>query len=668
MSQQIAEESWARDAEARLFHGIQAVGDSVVQRLEKHVSAVVEATCGRHGPDKRSDQGAEDGTLSPSLIENFDRMIAEAMLPVMEAQRRIEKALVDQQYAFNGGMLDNSKSLSAAKSYDSELVTEPAAERNGEVSAPLNGTADQSAAPAVAGGGVQGNGDASQEDGPHKSMSATWSGAKISQHLRARFHALEEREKVIANAWHVRMQSRFQRFREQALEKEAPTSCFGKFILGSKFEFLCTMVILLNGVFGWYAADQERISIGEPPSPHIQSIERCFLGFYVIEITVKIVVHKHHFFFNADMYWNLFDTTLVMQALYDELAAKFLDTQGQSLSFMRLLRLLKLGKVFRMLRALKAVRELRTMLRSVIESIMSMFWCMTMFMFFLYIFALIFLQGIVGALQAEVDDPGLSEDDLLNLDMYFGSVSGTMLTLYMATSGGADWEGFYDIIGVAGIMYQVIFLVYLVFTTFALLNILTGMLVEKVSSQSVGDRDDLVLEWRRKKNSEVEDIKTLCHEMDVNANGLISWAELEQQLQSESAMAFLESLGLKISDAHMFFSILQNVSGKPEVDIDMFVEGCMKMKGLASGMDQHALSYQIKTLMDRQTDFDSLVTRCMNNIQRQLAASRLLGTCHTEQHGTGSNVLGADLPPLPLLEDQNPWIGGGGEDPAKARL
>jgi len=77
-------------------------------------------------------------------------------------------------------------------------------------------------------------------------------------------------------------------------------------------------------------------------------------------------------------------------------------------------------------------------------------------------------------------------------------------------------------------------------------------------------------------------------------------------MQDEKCRAYLEMKGLSLNDAEMFFAMLESTSDDGEVDIDIFVAGCMKMKGLALNIDLLACQSDIK-----------LMTKAMKRLQHQ---------------------------------------------------
>jgi len=248
-------------------------------------------------------------------------------------------------------------------------------------------------------------------------------------------------------------------------------------------------------------------------------------------------------------------------------------------------------------RVMRIIRDLMTILESFRRSMNSLFWSIVMIAFSLYIFALLFVQGVVGLflIEGESIDEDLKEAAL----KHFGSVIVTIVTLYMAVTGGNDWVVYYSIIEKCGWLYCIAFLLFTFFFIFALFNILTGIFVEKAVLASQPDRDELILEQSRKARKETDDLRFLCNQLDTDGSGTITLSEFVASMQDERMVSLMASVGLEVHDVEFFFRLIAGAghTGELELDVEEFVAGCMSMKGPASGLDM-----QCKGSFSRQPD------------------------------------------------------------------
>jgi len=405
---------------------------------------------------------------------------------------------------------------------------------------------------------------------------------------------------------------------------EPPRSgCIANLVLSRKFELTCGFVIVCNSAFTISTTNYAMETLQDKLTPTQAGFELGFCVFYVIELLLKISVHRQYFFCNEDWRWAYLDTFLVLMAVQDQ-AILYMDTgdKGANLNFMRSLRIMKITRIFRMLRVIKVFNELRNLLMTIIGSFVSLFWCLVMLSFILLLFGMIFVQVVSDYLILQKDAGTMDEDLRDEMKDIFGSVFTAMATLYMATTGGDDWRNFYDALGQTGSMNALIFIFFISFFNFAVFNVLTGIFVENAMKVSKEDRDMLVVEQRRKEMFDTESLRRLCHQMDEDASGTITWSEFEEALNKGTVSTHLAAIGLDVHDAEMFFEMLASISGSDEVNIDDFVLGCMRMKGGATSIDMQMLAYQARLLqrgqgaleVDQKKLLELMVYMCRDNM------------------------------------------------------
>merc|ERR1711874_391509 len=95
----------------------------------------------------------------------------------------------------------------------------------------------------------------------------------------------------------------------------------------------------------------------------------------------------------------------------------------------------------------------------------------------MYVFGLCFLQIITGHI-ADTAEGNLDKQTFLAIEEYWNSVPQAIVTLYFAVTGGADWEVLAAPIRDAGEFYFILFMFYIAFTAWAVLNVLTGLYVD----------------------------------------------------------------------------------------------------------------------------------------------------------------------------------------------
>lgn len=237
------------------------------------------------------------------------------------------------------------------------------------------------------------------------------------------------------------------------------------------------------------------------------------------------------------------------------------------------------------------------MLDCVMNSVIHLFWCITLIVLVLVMFALLLVQGITShaASYAEDDKMHLFKEEMKGIEGTFDSVPNAMLTLFQATTGGVDWAEPYSLFGNAGAGYELFFLFYIAFFAIVAWNIVMSTFVEKAFKLAVPDFDEMQLQKRRADAKIAKDLTTLLTDtLDDDHNGLISLEAFKAHHADDRLRKFFSSRGIDMKDAELFFEMLRSVKGRNEVDIHTFVLGCLRLRGMASAIDVQALHFDIR--------------------------------------------------------------------------
>jgi hypothetical protein len=217
-----------------------------------------------------------------------------------------------------------------------------------------------------------------------------------------------------------------------SIEEPERTGYLAGLVTSHAFDCLCMSVIVVNTVFVAYVADWEIKNIGTEKPVLYSELELCFTGFFLLELMLRLYVHRLYFFVNDDMNWNMFDFILVMLSVLDQ-ALSFLLQHGRgekgggggNVGFMRFLRLLKLTKIFRTFRTMRFFKDLSVLLDSFRRSLLSVIWSCVLLSLMLFIFALIFVQALADYITLEGADDFEFKSEAFRT---FGSLGTSILT------------------------------------------------------------------------------------------------------------------------------------------------------------------------------------------------------------------------------------------------
>jgi hypothetical protein len=365
------------------------------------------------------------------------------------------------------------------------------------------------------------------------------------------------------------------------------------FVQGRSFEFLCMAVILANCVQIFVATNFESSNLGVNLPLPLVALDLSFLLFYIVELALKLYVHHGYYFCNDEMGWNIFDFSLVVLGVADQILSEVFNVK-----FMRSFRILKLAKVLRIFRLMRLLRELKLILNCLIGSVASLTWSIVMMVLIFFMFGACFVQGSVVFLVDADLDPDAPQRTMI--DLHFGSVEGAILTLFMAATGGDDWSQFYRALKPAGDGYCFMFLFFVAFTQIAFLNILTGLFVENAMKLAQPERDALALEDRKHSMEMAERLKSVCARFENDGDGMIELDEFVEMMKDEGILAQLRVLGIDVKDSYVFFKMLEDATHDSKVSIDDLVNGCLRMSGPASSFDLQRTLYENKARHTQQ--------------------------------------------------------------------
>jgi len=425
--------------------------------------------------------------------------------------------------------------------------------------------------------------------------------------------------------------------------------CVNALFLGIELAILCEDAKLRESL------NQETIP---SESAFFPACSYIFCIMFVIELCLRAAAEGMDFFGNSDRVWNAFDTLIVSVSVL-EMVFNLTDTDSAlgAVSALRVLRVVRVIKVLRIIRLLSFFRELRMMLYSLVNSFKSLCWAFLVLLMVFYVFGLTFTSGTYQACwvsdAAELDCGENSSE----LKYRFGSVSMSMISLFMAMSGGIDWGDLYLLIVPLGWVYAVIFLAFILFTIFAVVNVVTGVFVDSMMQSSTLDREVVISEMIKEKEDVTEKMHDLFMEMDSNHSELINLHEFEEHLDDKRAIAYFESMKLNVTDILTLFTLL-DLDESGHVDYEEFILGCQRLKGEARSLDVAVIMYELRFLTKTFTCFADFVETQLNQAAAERVAAVTIGSVDRRKLAQGE---AQEMPPMPGVENEDSVLRNAGE-------
>mmetsp|Transcript_116997 Transcript_116997/g.331082 ORF Transcript_116997/g.331082 Transcript_116997/m.331082 type:complete len:696 (+) Transcript_116997:84-2171(+) len=393
-------------------------------------------------------------------------------------------------------------------------------------------------------------------------------------------------------------------------------------VTSNVFEGVCAFVIMCNAVvIGIVTQDEIMWALSQkghgerPQGDWAPYLGYAFMAFYSFEVLLKIQVFRCGFFTNNMRAWNLFDIFLVLLSLHDFVSVYITSGDGNDSNFawLRLLRLVKMLKMLRVVRVLRFFRVLRMMVESIAGSLMTLMWSILLLSLMMYTFGLCFLQALSAYLEDTPRD-NVGEVTLEAINTYWSSVPQATITLYLAVTGGSDWEPLSTPVREAGEIYYMLFLFYIAFTAFAVLNVLTGMYVDTASSVAKNDTETVGAELlERPETLQIKEyLRTSSEKM--HGSGLqFRWSAFAENIDADVVQDFIKMAEATPEECERVFKLL-DMERIGLVDIDAFVKGCLYAKSSMEGVDMLYLVSESRRYGNQQRNLMSYVSDSFDEI------------------------------------------------------
>jgi len=179
----------------------------------------------------------------------------------------------------------------------------------------------------------------------------------------------------------------------------------------------------------------------------------------------------------------------------------------------------------------------------------------------------------------------------------------------MSISGGRDWEDLLKpLLKVSPFYLPMLFMFFVAFVLFFILNVLTAIFVESASQISAVDSDLVIQEDLDSQQRKIRKMRAFFGE-EVQEDGelqIITRAEIREHMANEGLLTHLRMEGLDARQVLGLFSLLESreLGG---VEREEFVCAIMRLRGAAKGVDIATLTYENRRLNRRLNSLERLI-------------------------------------------------------------
>lgn len=397
-------------------------------------------------------------------------------------------------------------------------------------------------------------------------------------------------------------------------------TCFATLVRNKVFEVTTLLIIVLNALFIGYDTDYSA-RWGKPDNLYQSGtwgfpvMENTFAIYFTFEVGVRFFAFRRW----ADLLdaWWIFDTILVAIMVTETYILAFVYS-GKGMKQLSVLRLLRLLRITRMGKLMRYFPDLQVILRGMLAAVRSVGCTAILLVLMLYVFSIIFTSVFHQGYYADdqLDDicgDGSDESPQACAYIIFGSLGKSMRHLFIMGTildditkcmntirGTSEW-----------LSMLLVFIAFVIISSFTMLNMLIGILCEVVQATSEGER------LKSTANRIREAIRSVFAKMDVDHNGKVSRDEFLEMRNDEEVNDALKDLNVRPKHFKMYADLMfQTPIGDELEEVSMNLESIADMLlHLRPGSKVNALDfatfsrsiavnhYHIKQSIDRLEEF-----------------------------------------------------------------
>jgi len=313
-----------------------------------------------------------------------------------------------------------------------------------------------------------------------------------------------------------------------------------RIVFNQRFEWIAAAVLLGNSMLVGIEAEFTLNNLNSEPYWLIRLFDIIFSVCFTIELFLRLAADQKFFVscYNPALHWNILDIILVLSTFVEEIINIVEANRPEiDVSVLRMLRMVRLLRVARIVRVVRFFNDLRVMVNGIKASSRALLWAVALLLLVTYVFGVTFMQLSAAHLT------GSNGQDSL-LITYYGTLSRTILTLFMTISGGMLWNEALRPLSEIHWVVDILFLFYIFSTVFCCLNIMTGIFVDNAQVSKKTDETVVRQEWEKERRQWIADAAELFYKVDSDDTGEVTKTKLTSNLYTDKVQTLLRKLGI----------------------------------------------------------------------------------------------------------------------------
>jgi len=421
-----------------------------------------------------------------------------------------------------------------------------------------------------------------------------------------------------------------------------------QFNLGIGFLIVSNAVVL--------GIETDMRSGGSKPSQIFFVIEIFFTLAFLAELIARLWFYRLRFFCHPkDMGWNILDTIIVTVSIADTFVLNIIG-MGGSARFVTMLRFLRLLRLIRLVRLFRIFKELWLVASGLINSMRTLLWVCVIIFIFLEICAVPTTRWI--GQNNKLYDPYFVESKGWDHEIYFATIVRSMFTLFQVLTLDNWSEHIARHVVKNQPAMAIFFLIFICITSFGLLNIIVGVVVETTLTTASQDQVKQRKMRDRDRQMVFSQLREIFSAADTDGSGTLTIEEVEDAVNKPEIYNKLKMIDFPVDDPEQIF-VLLDYDDSGELTIEEFITGCMRMKGTAKSKDLLVAQVAVDCMRRYFEEFDGEMAKFRHKLAKlDMTARAIVG--HGEQvfldmrqyrHRHPSEK-GAEMPSMPM---DAPW-------------
>mmetsp|Transcript_44319 Transcript_44319/g.79714 ORF Transcript_44319/g.79714 Transcript_44319/m.79714 type:complete len:558 (-) Transcript_44319:17-1690(-) len=328
------------------------------------------------------------------------------------------------------------------------------------------------------------------------------------------------------------------------------------------FELVIGFFILMNAVVIGIEVDTDLGTFGIV-------LQFFFATIWLVEAALKLYCYgacgERGYFCR---FANLFDFVLMLLAIGD---ACLFFIPGLDLSRVTFVRILRLIRIVRFMRLLRMLRELWLLLSGLVSSLSALFWTLSLMAAVIYSFGILFAY-LVGQ---ECDSETFQDWD--ECHEFFATLPLAMYSLFeVMTLELGPVRGMV----IRSPLMMLPMAVFIMFSSFGLMNIIMGVIVEKVLEAASANEEKLQKEKELRQKLEIDLLGEIFTQADADDSGKVSQEEFLQICERVDVKELFDDIELPVTRKRMAIRLFEvlDADNLGDLDITSFLERCLQLK------------------------------------------------------------------------------------------